>query len=201
MLEAMELRSVERPESEEELVARAREGDAAAFELLVRAHLSSVWRVAWRILRQKEDAEDMAQEVFMTAYQALSGYRGECRLSTWLHRITVTRCLNHLRSRGERMRRASRPLEVATEQMFVPPEATHPATPLHALEQKEIGERLARCLDRLPPLWRSTLALRDGEELSYEEMADALGVPLGTIRSRLARARSALKDCLRGEKP
>ena len=199
MLEAMELRPVERPESEEELVARAREGDAAAFELLVRTHLTTVWRVAWRILRRKEDAEDMAQEVFMTAYQALSGYRGECRLSTWLHRITVTRCLNHLRSRSERIRRASRPLEVSTEQMFVPPEASDSMTPLQALEQKEIRERLAHCLDRLPPLWRSALALRDGEELSYEEMADTLGVPIGTVRSRLARARSALKDCLRGE--
>lgn len=195
----MELRPVERPESEEELIRRAREGDAGAFDMLVRSNLPAVWRVAWRILRHREDAEDMVQEVFMTAYQALSGYRGECRLSTWLHRITVTRCLNHLRSRGEKLRRASRPLEVATEQVFSSPEAVEGRTPLDALEQKEIGERLAHCLDRMPPLWRSALTLRDGEELSYEEMADALGVPIGTIRSRLARARMALRDCVRGE--
>jgi RNA polymerase sigma-70 factor, ECF subfamily len=199
MLKAMEPRLVGQPESEEELIGRAREGDSRAFDRLVQTHLSAVWRVVWRILRHREDTEDVVQEVFLTAYQALAGYRGECRLSTWLHRIAVTRSLNHLRSRGERLRRASRPLEIATEMTFAPSAGIEERTPLLALEAKELLQRLASCLEDLPALWRAAVTLRDGEEMSYEEMADVLGVAVGTVRSRLARARIALRDCVRGE--
>ncbi|MCI0659167.1 MAG: sigma-70 family RNA polymerase sigma factor, partial [Acidobacteria bacterium] len=198
MLKRMEPRPVGQPESEEELIGRAREGDSRAFDRLVQTHLGAVWRVVWRILRHREDTEDVVQEVFLTAYQALAGYRGECRLSTWLHRIAVTRSLNHLRSRGERLRRASRPLEIATEMTFATPEGVEERTPLIALEAKELVQRLAHCLEQLPGLWRAAVTLRDGEEMSYEEMADVLGVAVGTVRSRLARARTALRDCVRG---
>jgi len=193
----MEPRLQAMPENEDDLIGRAREGDSNAFDRLIQSHLSAVWRVVWRILRHREDTEDVVQEVFLTAYQALAGYRGECRLSTWLHRIAVTRALNHLRSRGERLRRASRPLEIATELTFAgdKPEGQ---TPLVALEAKELAAKLSRCLESLPAVWRAAVTLRDGEEMSYEEMADVLGVALGTVRSRLARARVALRDCVRG---
>lgn len=197
MLRRMESRLQAMPENEADLIGRAREGDASAFDRLVQSHLAAVWRVVWRILRHREDTEDVVQEVFLTAYQALSGYRGECRLSTWLHRIAVTRSLNHLRSRGERLRRASRPLEVATEITFTA-EKMEGHTPLVALEAKELAKKLAECLESLPAIWRAAVTLRDGEEMSYEEMADILGVALGTVRSRLARARVALRDCVRG---
>jgi len=199
MLKPMDPRPVGQSESEEELIGRAREGDSRAFDQLVQAHLRVVWRVVWRILRHREDTEDVVQEVFITAYQALSGYRGECRLSTWLHRIAVTRSLNHLRSRGERFRRASRPLEIATEMTFAAPEGIEASTPLLALEAKELLQKLASCLEQLPGIWRAAVTLRDGEEMSYEEMADVLGVAVGTVRSRLARARLALRECVRGD--
>lgn len=199
MLNRMELRPVGQPESEEELIGRAREGDSRAFDRLVQTHLGAVWRVVWRILRHREDTEDVVQEVFITAFQALSGYRGECRLSTWLHRIAVTRSLNHLRSRGEVLRRASRPLEVASEMTLTAPEGIEGQTPLLALEAKELLLKLASCLEQLPAIWRAAVTLRDGEEMSYEEMADVLGVAVGTVRSRLARARVALRECVRGE--
>ncbi|HEV8375808.1 MAG TPA: sigma-70 family RNA polymerase sigma factor [Candidatus Polarisedimenticolia bacterium] len=194
----MDLRPVEWTENEEELIRRAREGDPGAFDRIVQDHLSTIWRIVWRILRHREDTEDVVQEVFFAAYQALAGFRGECRLTTWLHRIAVTRSLNHLKSRGEKIRRASRPLEVATELSFETPDGAAARTPLVALEAKELASKLAQCLEMLPALWRSAVALRDGEEMSYEEMADVLGVPLGTVRSRLARARLALRDCIRG---
>jgi len=198
MLKAMEPRPVEQPESEEELIGRAREGDSRAFDRLVQTHLGAVWRVVWRILRHREDTEDVVQEVFITAFKALAGYRGECRLSTWLHRIAVTRSLNHLRSRGEVLRRASRPLEVATELTLAAPDGIEGHTPLLALEAKELLQKLASCLEQLPAIWRAAVTLRDGEEMSYEEMADVLGVAVGTVRSRLARARVALRECVRG---
>jgi RNA polymerase sigma-70 factor (ECF subfamily) len=198
ILEAMDLRPVEWTESEEELVRRAREGDGTAFDRIVQNHLSTIWRVVWRILRHREDTEDVVQEVFIAAYQALGAFRGECRLGTWLHRIAVTRSLNHLKSRGEKIRRSSRPLEVATELTLEAPEGIEGRTPLMDLEAKELTAKLARCLESLPALWRSALTLRDGEEMSYEEMSDILGIALGTVRSRLARARLALRDCIRG---
>jgi len=197
MLRRMESRLQAVPESEADLIGRAREGDSSAFDRLVQSHLAAVWRVVWRILRHREDTEDVVQEVFLTAYQALSAYRGECRLSTWLHRIAVNRSLNHLRSRGERLRRASRPLEIATEMTFAGDRLEEP-TPLVALEAKELVKKLSECLEALPAIWRAAVTLRDGEDMSYEEMADVLGVALGTVRSRLARARIALRDCVRG---
>ena len=198
MLKPMEPRSVGEAENEAGLVERAREGDTEAFDRLVQAHLGAVWRVVWRILRHREDTEDVVQEVFLTAYQALAGYRGDCRLSTWLHRIALTRSLNHRRSRGERLRRASRPLEVGTGLTLATAGGIEERTPLVDLQSKELLQRLSACLESLPVIWRAAVALRDGEEMSYEEMADVLGVPLGTVRSRLARARSALRDCVRG---
>src|SRR5262252_7102600 len=133
MLRAMETRPAVSLEEEIDLIEKAREGDSRAFDRLVNAHLGAVWRVVWRIVRHREDAEDLVQDVFLTAYQALAGYRGECRLATWLHRIAVTRCLNHLRSGRERLRHASRPLDPAGEGRF-PRGVDGRATPLQALE-------------------------------------------------------------------
>src|SRR5437867_334232 len=96
---------------ERRLVARAQQGDRDAFDRLVEAHLKHVWAVVWRIVRHQEDAEDVVQEVFLSAFQALPRYRGESRLSTWLHRIAVTRALNHLDRSEERLRRRSHSLD------------------------------------------------------------------------------------------
>jgi RNA polymerase sigma-70 factor, ECF subfamily len=194
----METGTLERIEAEEEWIRRAREGDRSAFDRIVESHVQRVWRVVWRILRHREDTEDVVQEVFLTAYQALAGYRGECRLSTWLHRIAVTRSLNHAQSAGERLRRAARPLEVLSETLPEDREAAHLSSPLRVLEGAELQARLASCLDQLPAPWRAAFSLRESEELSYEEMADVLGVAVGTVRSRLARARTALRNCIRG---
>jgi RNA polymerase sigma-70 factor (ECF subfamily) len=193
MLKAMEPRPVEQPESEEELIGRAREGDSRAFDRIVQTHLGVVWRVVWRILRHREDTEDVVQEVFVTAYRSLSGFRGEAKLSTWLHRIAVTRALNHLEKSEEKRRRASDPTdrEAADGPVAI-------GTPLSALEAKELMRRLADCLEKLPAAWRAVLALREADGSSYERIAETLRIELGTVRSRLARARASLKDCVEG---
>ncbi len=194
---------------ERRLVDRARGGDREAFDRLVLAHLNRVWRVVWRVLRHRQDTEDVVQEVFLAAYQALPGFRGDSRLSTWLQRIAVTRALNHLDRAAEKMRRASLPLPGAEDDpdgavgqepaaAGVSPVTSPIPSPLQALEAKELRRRLADCLARLPAAWRAAIALRDGDSRSYEEMAQVLGIALGTVRSRLARARIALRRCVEG---
>ena len=204
MLDPMAERESLEADEDFTLVERARGGDRAAFERLVAIHLPRVWRVVWRVVRDDADADDVSQEAFLTAWQSLPGYRGECRFSTWLHRIAVTRALNHLDRSSERMRRASVPLEAGPgDDPDGPP---HPIaalpdggpSPLQALEGRDLMRRLAECLGKLPAAWRAVVALRDGESRSYEEMAAVLGIALGTVRSRLARARFALKECVEG---
>jgi RNA polymerase sigma-70 factor, ECF subfamily len=185
--------------AEADLVARARRGEAAAFEEIVRLHLPRVWAVVWRMLRQHEDSEDVVQEVFLAAHQGLAGFRGEARLSTWLHRIAVTRALNHRDRAVERASRASRPLD---EDLVAPATgAGGSGSPLQALQADELQRRLAGCLDKLPRPFRAILTLRDVDELPYEAIAATLGIALGTVRSRLARARLALRQCVSGETP
>jgi RNA polymerase sigma-70 factor (ECF subfamily) len=187
-----------------EVVERARRGDGAAFEELVQRHLPQVWTVVWRILRHREDTEDVVQEVFLAAHRALPGFRGDARFSTWLHRIAVNRALNHRRRGAERVRRASISMAPASGLGAAPVESRVEApagasSPLRALEARELARRLAECLEALPPPWRAVVALRDGESRSYQEIAGLLGTALGTVRSRLARARLALRRCVEGD--
>jgi RNA polymerase sigma-70 factor (ECF subfamily) len=177
-----------------DLLARARAGDRAAFDALVAEHLPQVWRVVFRVLRHHEDTEDVVQETFLTAYRGLAGFREESSLSTWLHRIAVSRALNHRQRASEKLRRASRSLD----EPDAPVAASTAPSALRTLESKELLRRLAACLDQLPPAWRAVLALRDAESLSYDEIARTLGIALGTVRSRLARARTDLKTCVEG---
>lgn len=180
-------------DEELELVRKAKGGDRRAFDRLVELHLPQVWATVWRVLRHREDTEDVVQEVFVTAHRALSSFRGEAKLSTWLHRIAVTRALNHVEKAEEKLRRASDPIDL---EAVGGPRAI--GTPLQALEAKELLRRLADCLGKLPVAWRAVLALRDAEQNSYEHIAEMLDIELGTVRSRLARARTSLKDCVEG---
>ena len=181
-------------DEETELVRKARDGDRRSFDRLVEIHLPQVWATVWRMLRHREDTEDVTQDVFVAAHRALSGFRGDSKFSTWLHRIAVSRALNHVERAEEKMRRASEPLE---PQAMNGPRAI--GTPLDALEAKELMRRLAECLERLPSAWRAVLALRDAENNTYEHIAETLQVELGTVRSRLARARASLKNCVEGK--
>ena len=196
--------ALRKDEAEEALLARARQGDRAAFEGLVSRHLGQVWRVVWRVVRHNEDAEDVVQETFLTAWRSLPDFRGDAAFSTWLHRIAVSRALHHVERAGERLRRASRSIddEESGPAALIALEGgrarSASESPLRQLETKEMLARLQDCLAKLPPAWRAVLALRDVDSLAYEEIARALEVALGTVRSRLARARMALKECVEG---
>jgi RNA polymerase sigma-70 factor (ECF subfamily) len=179
---------------EDDLVRKSRDGDRRAFDRLVALHLPQVWATVWRVLRHREDTEDVVQEVFVTAHRSLAGFRGDAKLSTWLHRIAVTRALNHRERAEEKRRRASEPIDPESGGAA----AVAIGTPLTALESKELMRRLADCLEKLPAAWRAVLALRESAGSSYERIAEILRVELGTVRSRLARARASLKDCVEG---
>ena len=107
----MDAPALRKDDEEAGLLARARAGDRAAFEGLVERHLTQVWRVVWRIVRHTQDAEDVVQETFLTAWRSLGDFREEASLSTWLHRIAVTRALHHVERASERVRRASRSID------------------------------------------------------------------------------------------
>ncbi len=202
ILAGMERTAAAARDLESERIARAREGDRRAFEELVRLHIQRVWRIVWRILRHEEDTEDVVQEVFMAAHKALPVYRGESSFSTWLHRIAVNRALNHRARGAERIRRASLPLDAGTGEEEEP-EALQPPSnspsPLEVLEARELSRRLAACLEELPPAWRAVFVLRVNEDLSYEAIASVMDLAIGTVRSRLSRARLALRRCIAEE--
>jgi RNA polymerase sigma-70 factor, ECF subfamily len=170
------------------LLGRLRTGDARAFEELVRTYQHRVFGVALRMLGNAAEAEEIAQEVFLRAHRGLAEFRGDAKLSTWLYTIASRLCLNHLASGERGMVRAG-----DAGLLQLPHEAGGPDT---VLEQTELEAALHRAIAELPDERRIVIVLRDLEGLAYEEIAEALDLPTGTVRSRLHRARLDLKDKL-----
>lgn len=169
------------------LLDRLRRGDPRAFEALVIAYQHRVFGVALRMLRNRAEAEEVAQEVFLRVHRAIADFRGEAKLSTWLYAIASRLCLNRLAT-GER--RAVREGEEALERLRAD------ADPAAQVERAELEAALQRAIDELPGERRIVVVLRDVEGLAYEEIAEALELPLNTVRSRLHRARMDLKEKL-----
>ena len=167
---------------------RLRRGETAAFEALVTAHQHRVFAVALRMLGNRADAEDAAQEAFLRAHRGLGDFRGEARLSTWLYAITARLCLSRL---GEADRRRVRTDE---EALAAVPDGG--PDPTRAMEEEERASALHRAIAELSDERRMVVVLRDLEGLAYEEIAEVLDIELGTVRSRLHRARMDLREKL-----
>jgi RNA polymerase sigma-70 factor, ECF subfamily len=169
-----------------EFLERLRRGEASAFERLVTTHQHRVFGVAVRMLDNAAEAEEVAQETFLRAHGSLAEFRGDARLSTWLYAIVSRLCLNRLASADRRVARPGEETLLRVADAGGGPEAN--------AERGELEAALHRAIADLPEDRRVVVILRDLEGLAYEEIARALGLELGTVRSRLHRARMDLKD-------
>jgi RNA polymerase sigma-70 factor (ECF subfamily) len=176
------------------LVRRCQAGDLAAFEPLVEKYRQRVWRLAYEILRDREEAWDCVQEAFVRAYQSLASFRGQSAFYTWLFRITVNVATDRYRARGARARAfGAEPVpEEEWERTLVDGEAAPDREAIRAQQR----HRIRQALDALPPKSRTIIMLSDVEGLSYREMADVLNCPIGTVMSRLHNARQRLRALL-----
>ncbi len=172
-------------EREQELIARARDGDRGAFAALVRAHQDEVYTLARRLVGDPHLAADVAQEAMIRAWRALPRFRGEAKLSTWLYRITVNTSWTH-KKRAQRLSTSS--LEAHFD-LAAPEDGNHPEV---AGEVVELRGRLRHALDRLPDAQREVVVLKDIYGWSHAEIADSMGITVTAAKVRLHRARSRL---------
>jgi RNA polymerase sigma-70 factor (ECF subfamily) len=178
-------------DDERQVVAAARGGDQQAFEALVLKYQDRIYRLIQRLVSGSDAIDDLAQEVFIRAYRSLGDFKGESSLYTWLYKIALNLCRNHYRTRGRRP--AHEELDDADGATGL--EAAG-GTPEDEVFRREFWEQLRRGLDELPAEQREAVVFCDLEGMSYEEMADVMGVPIGTVRSRIFRGRRALQQRL-----
>jgi RNA polymerase sigma-70 factor, ECF subfamily len=177
------------------LVARARAGDRDAFGVLVRHHQRQVYSLALRMLRNVEEASEATQEVFLQAWQGLRSFRGDARFATWLYRITYNHCLKASQSwRRDCAARAA----LREESARTHSEASVLSAQYAQAAERELCETVRDEMSNLPPKYRAVLVLRHLQEFSYEEMAEIMRVPIGTVKTQLFRARALLKERLEG---
>ena len=185
--------------TDQDLVLHTMQGDDDAFALLVRRYQGTVFNVAYRVVGNRADAEDLAQEAFIRAYRALESFDMERPLAPWLKRITTNVCLNWLE------KQKVRPQTVASD--LTPPDieedalaqfADSKATPEQQVAQGEQAQHIRQALQKLPLRYRAVIELRHYQDLNYEAIAEALDVPLSTVKSDLFRARKMLSQMLVG---
>lgn len=177
--------------TDQEIVQRCLSGDADAYADLVERYGGRVYNVALRITHDPDAARDCAQDAFIRAYRALHQYDPSYPFGPWIFRITTNASLNFIqRGRGR---------EITVEELPDAPEAPDAGPELSAVRKEELTEVLA-AMAELPPAYRAALTLRHMQQLSYQEVADALGIPLGTVKTHLHRARAALKARMRARR-
>jgi len=180
------------------LIQAAQAGDLNAFNSLVQTYQDMLFNQAYRVMGEPEYAADATQEAFISAYKKLRSYRGGS-FRAWLLRIVTNACYDELRRRQRRPTTSLEPLDDGGDEIESPQWLADPGeTPEDSLERAELSWAIQRCLNDLPSDFRSVVVLVDVQGLDYAEAAQAIGKPVGTIKSRLARARTRLRDCLRG---
>lgn len=181
---------------EASLIRQAQAGDVRAFNVLVRAHQSTAYNVAYRILSDSDAAADVTQDAFLHAYRAIDDFQGGS-FRAWLMRITTNASYDHLRYKQRRP-------ATSLEELVPDPDMDEPTpaltdvseTPEEYALRKELGRVMQGCLDGLPSDQKAVVVLSDVQGYSYEEIAQSTGVELGTVKSRLSRARARMRDCL-----
>lgn len=185
-------------EPEAQFVARLRSGDEGAFETLLHEYTGRLLCVARRMLGREEEAQDAVQEAFLNAYRALQSFDGRSQLSTWLHRITINACLMKLRTRR---RKPEVPIEDFLPTFVADGHQTRSSVmwnpePASGIETEETQELVRSCINQLPEAYRVVLMLRDIEDINTEDTAEILGMTEAAVKTRLHRARQALRGLL-----
>ncbi len=188
-------------EQEALLIARLKERDERAFATIVREYQQSIYRVILRMLGSPSDAEEIAQEVFVTVFKSIDSFRGDCKFSTWLYRIAINHSKNRIKYLGRRnYHRASQYDEIADREKGTETGGVFLQAQIHRPDQIAEGRQLEGLLSiaiaSLDEDHRSLIILRDVENLTYEEIMQITGLPEGTVKSRLHRARTGLREAL-----
>ena len=176
---------------EKELILRCRRGDEAAFEALIRAHEKRVYTLCRRMCRNEDDALEAAQDTFLAVWRGIGAFRADAAFSTWLYRLAANACLDLLRR--EKKRGGDVSLDGGESQLAL---ADGAPLPEEAAIRADPRRMVREALYALPDDYRQILLLRETEQLSYQEIAEVTGLELGTVKSRISRARQALRDHL-----
>ena len=180
---------------DEDLVLRVQQGDKSAFDLLVIKYQHKIIQLVNRYVKDPSEAQDVAQEAFLKAYRALGSFRGDSAFYTWLYRIAINTAKNYLVSRSRRNSDYQIDIQEA-EAIENAPQLQGMETPERALLNQEIIETIQLAIEQLPEEMRTAIMLREFEGMSYEEIATAMDCPVGTVRSRIFRAREAIDNKL-----
>ncbi len=182
--------------SEQILLERSKAGDIAAFEMLVEAYQKKIFNLAFRMIGNYDDAGDLAQEALIRVYKSIAGFKEQSSFSTWIYRITTNVCLDEIRKRkNKKVLSLDEEIHVEDGEMQRQIESDDPL-PEEVFEREELRQIVGDAIASLPEEQRTVLTLRDLQGLSYEEIADILDCPGGTVKSRINRARQALKNAL-----
>lgn len=187
---------MEQREIDQQLVERVQRGDKTAFDLLVRKYQFRLAKLVSRYVSDRAEVEDVTQEAFIKAYRALKGFRGESAFYTWLYRIAINTAKNYLVSMGRRPPRSDIDAEEA-EGMTNGTELREINTPESSMLRDEIAETVRQTIETLPEDLRTAITLREFDGLSYDEIASIMDCPIGTVRSRIFRAREAIDNELK----
>lgn len=178
------------------LIRRLKERDEKAFKEIVRRYSDQVYNMTYRMLGNREEAEDVAQEVFIIVFKSIDSFRGDSKFSTWLYRITANTCKNRIKYLARRYDRSKSQYDESIDSNQAAGALTAPSAPRRpdaALQGLELEQKLQAAIDSLDEDHRLLVVLRDIQELSYDEICEITGVPEGTVKSRLHRARAALR--------
>lgn len=182
---------------DQELVLRVQQGDKASFDLLVSKYQRKLTRLLSRLIRDPAEVEDVTQEAFIKAYRALPSFRGDSAFYTWLYRIGINTAKNYLVAAGRRAPTATEHDADEAESFEEADQLRDINTPESVLMSRQIADTVNAAMDDLPEELRTAITLREIEGLSYEEIASTMNCPIGTVRSRIFRAREAIAERLR----
>jgi RNA polymerase sigma-70 factor (ECF subfamily) len=183
------------PDTDQQLVTRVQQGDKRAFDLLVLKYQHKIVSVVHRYVRDSADVNDVVQEAFIKAYRALENFRGDSAFYTWMYRIAINTAKNHLISKGRRP--PATDVDIDDAEHFVGNDNLQDTdTPESSLFCDQLQSAVEKAIDQLPEDLKTAVTLREMEGLSYEEIADIMECPVGTVRSRIFRAREAIDKVL-----